>query len=104
MFKNLFKKKDQKEINAMINPSKVEGLHVDATLDGGNTKINVLLNEDMTNEDYVAITSNTLMYIALDVITRYNLNPEAYVELLKKDVLNALANSQRVVKEDESNA
>lgn len=101
MFKKLFKKNHQKEINANIHTSEVEGFHLDATLKGESTQIDVEINKDINNEQYVAITSNTLMYIALDVITRYNLNPEAYVDLLKKDVLNALANAQREVLEDE---
>lgn len=102
MFKKLFKKNHQKEINANIKTSDVEGFHLDAKLKGESTQIDVEINKDINNEQYVAITSNALMYIALDVITRYNLNPEAYIELLKKDVLNALVNAQReVLEEDE---
>ena len=104
MFKNLFgKKKNQKAINVSLQETDTNALALKAQIDGDNTNINMELPQGITNEEYVALTSNTLLYISLDVITRYNLNPEAYIDLLKQDVLNALANSQRTVEDGDNN-
>lgn len=68
--------------------------------DSNNTQINLELGEGMTNDEYIAMTSNTILYLAINNVVRYNLNPQAYVALLEKDLLNALANAQLTAKEE----
>lgn len=104
MFNKIFGRKKNKEVNVVERQGEKHTLVLHAKLDEDeNTSIDLTLGEDMTNEEYVSMVSNVILYLSLNTVLRYNLNPEAYAELIKKDLLNSLANAQMTAKEGEPN-
>lgn len=105
MFKNLFSRKDtKKEIRVVERIGEPHTLSFVAKQDTtDNTIMDLEIGEGLTNNEYVSIVSNVLLYLAVNTVLRYNLNPEAYIDLLKTDVLNALANAQLKTEEGEPN-
>lgn len=100
MFKKLFGKKESKGIETKITPSQTGKVIVIGALDGNKTNLDLQLDPNMTNDDYIAVVNNMILYLSVEMTLRYNLNPQAYIQLLEKDLLNALANSKRTVEKD----
>lgn len=93
---NLFRKNKQETATLTVFETQAKEANkltiTGITNEDKETLFNMDYNKEMTNNEYVAMTANLILYLCIQNIIRYNLNPEAYVELIKRDVLDTLAN------------